>query len=146
MAGINYPRVLLGALAAGVVANVCDSVTNAVIMADDMRRMAQRLNLDWSAVSGTSGIVTWVVIDFLYAALIVWTYAAIRPRLGPGPTTAVAAGLVVFLSATVVLFGFQQMGIFTLDAFIKNAACSAVTAVLASLAGGAVYKESSAAS
>ena len=51
------------------------------------------------------------------------------------------AGLVIFAASTVVLFGFQQMGIFALDAFIKNAAASAVVAVLAGLAGGAVYRE-----
>jgi magnesium-transporting ATPase (P-type) len=141
MTGINYPRVLLGGLAAGVVANICDSVINALLMAEDMRRMAQRLGLDSAAVNGTGAIVTWIIIDFIYALLIVWTYAAIRPRLGPGPKTAVTAGLVIFSAVTVVLFGFQQMGIFTPDAFIKNTFFSLVTVVLVSLTGGAVYKE-----
>jgi len=141
MAGINYPRVLLGALAAGVVANIGDTVINSLIMVDDMRKMAQRLNLDWTAVAGTGAMITWATIDFVYAFLIVWTYAAIRPRLGPEPATAAMAGLVIFAASTVVLFGFQQMGIFALDAFIKNAAASAVVAVLAGLAGGAVYRE-----
>jgi len=141
MAGINYPRVFLGGLAAGVVANISDSVNNALIMADDMRRMAQRLGLDWDAVNGTGAIVTWIVVDFIYATLIVWTYAAIRPRLGPGPKTAVTAGLVLFSAITVVLFGFQRMGIFTPDAFIKNTVFSLVTTVVVSLVGGAVYKE-----
>ena len=80
-------------------------------------------------------------MDFIYATLMVWTYAAIRPRLGPGPKTAVIAGLVIYASATSVLFGFQSMGIFTTDSFVKNAVYSLGTAVLASLVGGAVYKE-----
>jgi hypothetical protein len=38
-------------------------------------------------------MITWMVVDFhLRTRLIVWTYAAIRPRaslfFGPGPTTA----------------------------------------------------------
>ena len=144
MAGINYGRVVLGGLAAGVVANVCDFVTNGYLMADDSRRMAQRLGLDWNAVAGTSTAITWVVIDFLYAMLMVWTYAAIRPRLGPGPATAMIAGLVTFAPPTMILFGFQQMGIFTPDAFIKSAFFSLVTALLASLTGGWVYREKAA--
>jgi hypothetical protein len=139
--GINYARVTLGGLAAGVVANVCDFLISTYFMADDLQRLTRRLNLDWSVVNGPAVLVTWTVVDFIYATLIVWTYAAIRPRLGPGPKTAVCAGLVIYAAVTVVLFGFQSMGIFTLDSFIKNALLSLVTAVLASLVGGAVYKE-----
>jgi hypothetical protein len=139
--GINYARVALGGLAAGVVANVCDFLISTYFMADDLQRLTRRLSLDWSVVNGPAVLVTWTVVDFIYATLMVWTYAAIRPRLGPGPKTALCAGLVIYAAVTVVLFGFQSMGIFTLDSFIKNSLLSLVTAVLASLVGGAVYKE-----
>jgi hypothetical protein len=141
MAGINYGRVALGGLAAGGVANACDFVISTFLMAGDLQRMTRRLNLDWEVVNGPGVLVTWTIVDFLYATLMVWTYAAIRPRFGPGPKTAILAGLVIFAAATVVLFGFQSMGIFTMDSFIKNALFSLGTAVLASLAGGAIYKE-----
>ena len=141
MAGINYGRVVLGGLAAGVVANVCDVFISVYLMADDLQRMTRRLNLDWEVVNGPAVLVTWAIVDFLYATLIVWTYAAIRPRFGPGPKTAVVAGLVPYAATTIVLSGFQSMGIFTLDSFVKNAALSLVTAVLAGLVGGAIYKE-----
>src|SRR5262245_28896690 len=120
MAGINYGRVLIGGLAAGVVANLCDFVINGYLMAEDTSRMVQRLNLDPALVTSPKVAMTWVVIDFIYSFLIVWTYAAIRPRLGPGPGTAVTAGLVLFAAVTAILFGFVGMGIFTPDTFIKN--------------------------
>ena len=85
MAGINYGRVLLGGLVGGVVANACDFVSNTYLMADDMQKMAQRLGLDQTHLNSGTVIATWTTIDFLYATLIVWTYAAIRPRFGPGP-------------------------------------------------------------
>ena len=139
---INYGRVLLGGLVAGVVLNACDYVIGTYIMASDMQRTAQRLNLDPDRLTSSATMITWMVVDFIYGLLIVWTYAAIRPRLGPGPTTAMTAGIVLFLAITSVVFGFAQMGIFTMDSFIKNAALSLGAAILASLAGGAVYKES----
>ena len=142
MAGINYGRVVLGGLAAGVVVNVCDTVIAMFLMTNDLQRMARRLNLNWEVVNSPSVAITWAVVDFLYAFLIVWTYAAMRPRLGPGPKTAVIAGLVPYTAMVLVLAGFQSMGIFALDSFVKNAALSLGTVVLASLAGGAVYKES----
>jgi len=144
MGGINYGRVALGGLAAGLVANACDFFISTYLMADDLQRLARRLNLDWDVVNGPGVLVTWILIDFLYATLIVFTYAAIRPRFGPGPKTAMIAGLVIYAASTVVLFGFQSMGIFTQDSFVKNAVYSLVTAMLASLVGGAVYKEAEA--
>jgi hypothetical protein len=141
MAAINYGRLVLGSLVAGVVANVCDFLTGTFIMATDMQRLVQRLNLNPDIANSSAVGLTWLMVDFVYGALIVWTYVSTRPRLGPGPTTAVAAGLVAYLSATSVLYGFQAMGVFTPDLFFKSAVLSLVTTMLAALAGAAVYKE-----
>ena len=141
MAGINSGRVLLGGLAGGVVANACDFVINTFLMAEDSHRMAQRLNLDWNVVSSPRVAMTWGLIDFAYAMLIVWTYAAIRPRFGAGRMTAITAGMIIFGASTIILFGFQQMGVFTPDMFTKSAFFSLITNVAVSLTGGMIYKE-----
>ena len=138
---INYGRVALGGLVAGVVANICDNISNGILLTDDMNRMTSRLNLDPDVVSSQGVLVTWIVVDFIYAFLIVWTYAAVRPRLGPGPKTAIVAGLILWGAITAVLLGYQQMGVFTFDSFLKSAGLLALSTILASLAGGAVYKE-----
>jgi hypothetical protein len=142
MARMHYGRLILGALVAGVVLNVGDFVVGTFITADDMQRLVQRLSLNPATVNAPGVGITWVVVDFIYAALIVWTYVAVRPRFGPGPQTAVVASVVIYLAVTVVLFGFQAMGIFTPDLFIKSAACQLVTTILAGLAGASVYQES----
>jgi hypothetical protein len=141
MTGINYGRVLLGGLAAGVVANAGDFVVNNVLMAEDMAQMAQRLFLNREILASSSVAVTWIVVDFFYATLIVWTYAAIRPRFGPGPATAVKAGVVLWAAVGAVLFGFQAMGIFTIDAFVKGSVLSLATTTLAALTGAWLYAE-----
>jgi len=141
MAGINYGRVFVGGLAGGVVANICDFVINSYLMVADGERMVQRLNLNPAIVNSPKVAITWMVVDFIYVTLIVWTYAAIRPRLGPGRGTAVTAGLVIWAAVSAVIFGFVGMGIFTPDTYLKNAAFSAVATILASLAGGYMYKE-----
>ena len=141
MAGINSGRVLLGGLAGGVVANACDFVINTFLMIEDSHRMAQRLNLDWDVVSSPGVAITWAAIDLAYATLIVFTYAAIRPRFGAGRMTAITAGMMIFGGVTLILFGFQQMGVFTPDMFTKSAFFSLVTNVLVSLTGAMIYKE-----
>jgi hypothetical protein len=141
MGGINYGRVIAGGLAAGVVANLCDFLISAYLAAEDLQRMSQRLGLDWAVVNGAPVFLTWAAVDLLYGVLIVWTYAAIRPRFGPGPATAVIAALTIYAAPTLVLFGFQSMGVFALDSFVKHALLSLVAAVLSGLVGAAIYQE-----
>jgi hypothetical protein len=139
MGGINLGRVLLGGIVAGIVANAGDYVINTYLLAEDMSRMASRLGLDQSAMDAS--MPTWIVIDFLYGFLLVFAYAAMRPRFGAGPKTAVIAGVTLFLAVAVVLAGFQAIGVFAQDTFVKNVVFSLVVTIAASLAGGAVYKE-----
>jgi hypothetical protein len=139
MSGINVARLLLGGLVAGVVVNAGDFVINSYLLADDMVQLSQRLGLNQADVKGSQ--VTWIVVDFIYGILLVFSYAAIRPRFGPGPATAIVAGLVLYLAITVVLFGFMSMGMFVQDAFFRSAGLQLVVTLAASLAGGMVYKE-----
>jgi hypothetical protein len=139
MSGINVARLLLGGLVAGVVVNAGDFVINSYLLADDMVQLSQRLGLNQADVEGSQ--VTWIVVDLIYGMLLVFSYAAIRPRFGPGPATAIVAGLVLYLAITVVLFGFMSMGMFVQDAFLRSAGLQLVVTLAASLAGGMVYKE-----
>jgi hypothetical protein len=131
----------MGGLLAGLVANVLDFVWYQVIMAADMEVMVQRLGLDRAVVEGTGMIVTWTVVDFLYGILLVWTYAAIRPRCGPGPATAIYAALVPFAAVTMFTYPYSAMGIFAANAFMKGTLFFFITSAAASLAGASIYKE-----
>jgi hypothetical protein len=133
--------VIAGGLVAGLVMNVFDMINALVLMKDDFAAMAQRLNLDQAVVEGTGTMVTWIIVDFLFGLLLVFAYAAMRPRFGPGPKTAVVSGLTLYLAVTVVILGFTAMGIFTQDVFIKSTVISLVTTIVGSVAGAAVYKE-----
>lgn len=129
----------MGGLLAGVVANALDFVWYQIVMAGDMEIMIQRLNLDRAVVDGNA--MTWVVIDFLYGILLVWTYAAIRPRCGPGPSTAIYAALIPFTGATLMQIGYTSMGMFVMSSTVKGTVLFLITSVAAALAGAAVYKE-----
>ncbi len=141
MAAIHTGRVIVGGLIAGVVFSVLDMVTNTVILADEMSANLTRLNLNPADMQRASVAVAWVLADFLLGFLIVWTYAAIRPRFGPGPRTAMLAGFVIFAGVTFVLFGFTAMGVFTSSLFVKSAIAALVTTLVGSVAGGWAYRE-----
>ncbi len=141
MTRINTGRVIAGGLVAGVVANLLDFVWYQYLMAPDMEVMIQRLGLNRAVVESNSMVVTWTVVDFLYGILLVWTYAAFRPRCGPGPSTAVYAALVPFAAVTLFMYGYAAMGIFAMNAFVKGTVFFLITSIAASLAGASLYRE-----
>jgi len=141
MAGMNTNRIIIGGLIAGLVFAVLDMVLNMTLMAADMQALAEARNLDLAALERGSTIATFVLCDFLFGILAVWTYAAIRPRFGPGARTAVSAALIVYLAAMFAVFGFTVMGLFPIALFLKSAVAYLVVSVAATMAGAFVYKE-----
>jgi hypothetical protein len=73
--------------------------------------------------------------------LVIWTYAAIRPRFGPGPRTAVRAALIPFIGITLVLAGFTSMGVFPTAVFLKGTAFSLINMALGAVVGAWAYSE-----
>jgi hypothetical protein len=141
MASINVGRVVAGGLVAGVVANAIDFVTNTYVLASDIAAWAPTRNLDPAAMNSGPVAATWIAVDFMMGLLLVSTYAAMRPRFGAGPKTAVLAGLALWIAVTIILFGFTQMSVFSMDLFVKGSICALINMVIASVVGAAVYKE-----
>ena len=139
MSGINLSRVVVGGLVAGVVANALDFAINTYLMADEMADMAQRLNLNMAAVEAST--TTWIIVDFVWGLLLVFAYAAMRPRFGPGPKTAAISGLTLWFGVTAVFAGLMAMGLYTQQAYIKSSALALVSTLIPSLVGGYLYKE-----
>jgi hypothetical protein len=95
---INFPRVLLGGLVAGLVMNIGEFVVNDLILGAQMKAFFARLNLP---EPGGSFIAVAVILTFVMGVVLVWLYAAMRPRCGPGPKTAICAGVIGWLFACV---------------------------------------------
>jgi hypothetical protein len=142
---INTGKVVTGGLVAGVVANAVDFVTNNYVLAADWQAWATQHNIDPAALTSPPVAGTWIIVDFIFGLLLVWTYAAMRPRFGPGIQTALLAGLVIYLAPTIVLFGFTMMGMMTWAMFIKGSCLAVVSTFGAAIVGAALYKEEGAA-
>src|ERR1700756_2720951 len=111
MGRINWSRVLVGGLVAGVVLNVVDYLVFGVWLMKDFAAAMQALGKQ-GAMGG--GMIGWFVfLDFIYGITMVWLYAAIRPRFGAGAKTGVIAGLAVwFLIAFLHALGEAPMALF----------------------------------
>jgi hypothetical protein len=92
MGKINWNRVILGGLVAGVIINISESVFNGVVFAKDMQAAISALGRQ----TGGGQLAMFIVWGFLVGMFAVWLYAAIRPRYGAGPKTALCAGAAVW--------------------------------------------------
>jgi hypothetical protein len=139
MSRINMQRVILGGIAAGVVINVGESILNLVVLGADMEAAMARLNLP---PIGGQAIGVFVFMGFVVGILTTWLYAAIRPRFGPGPKTAMCAGAIVWFFAYFYSgLGMVVMGMFTARLMTIAVAWGLVEILVAAVVGAALYKE-----
>ena len=92
---INMTRVLLGGLAAMVVLNASDGILNSFILADQWAAYLQSVGK--TPEFGLHQIAGFMINGLVLGIAMAWLYAAIRPRFGAGPATAVRAGLAVWV-------------------------------------------------
>ncbi len=143
MGGINLGRVIMGGIVAGLVINIFEGVMNGVIMANQWA--ATMTSLNRSPVMSVKQIIAFNVWGFAAGFLTTWIYAAIRPRFGAGPKTALCAGMIVW--ATVFAMGNAApvfLHLFRVDYTLTATAVELVEMLLAALAGCYLYKEDSA--
>ncbi|PYR34406.1 MAG: hypothetical protein DMF89_21265 [Acidobacteria bacterium] len=96
MGGINFGRVVLGGLLAGLVIDVGEYLLNGVVLSQDMEAAMRRMNLP---PVGSGAIAVFLVLGFALGIAAIWFYAAIRPRFGAGVKTALCAGSAVWVFA-----------------------------------------------
>jgi hypothetical protein len=139
MGKINFGRVLLGGLVAGLILNIGEYVLNDRVLAKEMAELFRRCGFP---KPGVHFIVIAIVITFVLGIVIVLGYAAIRPRFGPGPKTAIIAGLfawfgvVVYQNVIVLGLGMEPTNVFALVLVWEL-----VEYLLAAIVGAWLYSE-----
>lgn len=110
MGKINWGRVVLGGLLAGVIINLSEYVLNTIVLAKDLAAAMSALGKSPEAMA--AGIPLWIVWSFVVGLGGVWLYAAIRPRFGAGSKTAAIAGLALWVIAYLTFsIGMKAMGL-----------------------------------
>jgi len=144
MGKMSLGRVVAGGIVAGIVIDAWEGVMRGVLLqeraADAMAALGRTAT---TSVKQIAALEVWGLVVGICTVLL---YAAIRPRLGAGPKTAVLAG--IFVWALVFALGVMPM-VFLHLLPVSLAAITVcgelVMMILAGLAGGALYKEPAAA-
>jgi len=142
MKKINVGRVLLGGLLAGLVLNIGETLLNAVVIAGDNKAEMERLHLP---DPGGAFIAKAVVATFVLGIAIVYLYAAIRPRFGPGVKTAICAGVMAWFFISVYAgVIYSGLGMVAMKLFWIGLVWGLVEYAIGAVAGAWLYKESEA--
>jgi len=139
MGGINVGRWLAGGVAAAVVVFALEGVSSVFYLDRMMASLADHgLGME---MSGSATGLT--VLESLISGLVlIFFYAAVRPRFGPGPRTAILVAVALWLGGYLLsLVGYQMVGIYPASLLVMWGAVGLVEMIIAALVGGWVYKE-----
>ncbi|MDX2043614.1 MAG: hypothetical protein SF097_20525 [Acidobacteriota bacterium] len=141
MSKINVGKVLLGGLVAGIVLNIGEAILNSVILAETMKQDMAKLGLA-DPGTNTTFLIRAVGMTFILGIVLVYLYAAIRPRCGAGIKTAVCAGAIGWFFVYIYAAYIQEaVGFVSLKSFAIGAVWGLVEYSLAAIAGAWLYKE-----
>jgi len=137
---MNWKRVILGGLAAGILFDVLEFTFSSVVIGPGYAARLQALGIHQEPSSvALAFFISWGLVVGWVA---VWLYAAVRPRLGPGPRTALAVAVAVWLVHALLPHlheGF--LGLFPMRLSVTFAALELVYLILATLLGAFLYRE-----
>jgi hypothetical protein len=139
MGKINMGRVIAGGLLAGFVINLGEFVLNGFILEKDWEAAMRSLGKE---PIGMQAVAVFLALGFLLGITAVWIYAAVRPRLGAGPKTAICIGLIVWvLTSLFTTLGQLPTGIFPNRLLIIPLVWGLVELPLGTVAGSWLYRE-----
>jgi len=139
MGKINMMKVVVGGLIAGVVLNLVDFVMFGMVFKAQMAAAMQALG---KPPMSNSQIPWFVLLDFVAGIGLVWLYAAVRPRYGAGPGTAVKAGVAGWFFAGLLPTLFMwPMALMPANLAIVTTLVALVEWPLATVVGAKFYLE-----
>ncbi len=141
---INTQKVVVGGIVAGVVMIVIDFISNKFILGARMiaESDAFKPGLADQMMKGPA-VITNIVMSLILGIALVWTYAAIRPRFGPGLKTATYVAVLFWILAGIFYSGYLHMGMMSAGLWWSFAFVGLVNFFLSTWAGAKLYSEDS---
>ncbi len=140
MGKISVGHVILGGIVAGIVYDLLDYLVDGLWLGPHWNGQLMLL--------GRQPFSTYSWIGFLLLGILggiaaIWIYASIRPRFGPGPKTAIYAGVVTwFLGFLLPNTAFMYLShLFTRHLTLYTTVGAFFEVVIGTLAGARLYKE-----
>jgi hypothetical protein len=133
---VNWPRVLVGGVAAGIVINIFEYVGHRVL-----------LNAAWTTAfralgKAPTGWTTYIPANFVVGILTVWFFARLRSHYGGGAMSALRSGSTIWAIFWVIpMMSIMPMDLFPNRLLVAAIALGFMDVNLAALLGAWLYKE-----
>ena len=138
---MNVRKIVIGGLAAGLLINVSEFVLNGVVLMEQAEAYMSEVGLSYASWA----MPVYVVMAFVWGFGLVATYAAVRPRLGAGPRTALIVGIAFWVFAMFLpAVSMAAVGLAGGGMLPIALAWTLVEACAASLLGARLYAEADA--
>lgn len=143
---INVSKVATGGIAAGITMAVLDIAMSKLYFGS---QMVAAMN-DYKPGTGDAmmaGSAWWVgplINGIIAGILLIWLYAAIRPRFSPGQRTAVYAAIYFWIVAALFTSSYGMMGMMSWGLWGAYSVAWLVILIIAALIGARIYTEDAA--
>lgn len=97
---MNTKRILMGGLLAAFIIAVAETLLFEGVLADAMSVAQAQKGL----VEASWGVTSYLATTIVLGLMLAWLYAAIRPRFGPGPSTALKAGFFLWVATWLIYY------------------------------------------
>lgn len=146
MGSMNWQRIIAGGLVAGIILVIADGLIGSLVVAPYVAAHAGSMNAAIFAAGNSAGVsVSSIAKDVVNGLAIVWSYAAIRPRFGPGPRTGVYASVLAWFFVLPFIAVVYTFGVISAGLACITGAAYLVQFLVAGYAGGMLYREGRAA-
>lgn len=138
---VNWNRVIIGGLAAGVVMLLTEMLFFGGIFNQQMKDAMMALGKDFES-GGMDQFAYFAGYALVMGITMVWIYANLRPTYGPGSRTAMMAGLVVWALVFVAGgLGYAANDLLPMSLIVLLVAVGLGETLLGAVVGGWLYRE-----
>ena len=141
MARINWGRLILGGLIAAIIMFFTDGFIHERVVNADWKAVYAGLGAVEPNAHGSS-MIYFALFELGRGFISMLLYATMRAYFGPGPKTAVIAGIAGWIAFS--LTGpaqFIPLGFFSHALWLKVGALHLVTSIVATMVGALLYKD-----
>ncbi len=141
MSNVNWGRFVLGALIVAAICFVSDGFLHQRLITAQWQALFADLGIEVKEHAGWT-MIYFVIFELGRGFLAMFLYVLLRPRLGPGVTTAAWAGLVTWIAFSFTgPVQFIPLGFFSEGLWVSAAGYQLAATIIAAIAGAAPYKE-----
>lgn len=136
---MNIGRIILGGIVGGLIINVVEQVVHGILLRERWDEAMRKVTEQAAGMQAT--ILLWIV-GFVVGIALAWLYAAIRPRYGAGPKTAIICSIYLWIvSSLLMVVVLIPWNLWPRDLSIIALVVSLVEYIVAGLLAGYLYRE-----